>query len=714
MSFRLKTVLGIALIEAALLLILVLSSLWELRHIGEQQLKQRAQTTATLFATTTADAVLSSDLAALESFVEEVLGNPGLVYARVLSNDQVLAEDGIEEGALLREFHPDTDLEEVEDGTYDTYAEITIGGETYGRVEIGLEIGHLRTEFSRALANFSGIAIAELILSAVFSLVLGTLLTRQLRLLIKGTRAVADGNFGYQLKTRGRDEIAQAAQAFNSMSSGLAELMEQNAAQQADLQQTTDLLSGLVDNLQSGILMIDMDRHINHVNSGFTEMFAIAGAPDQLIGQSMQELAELIKTQCKEAGSDNDCGVVLQVFDELKQNQQFNLSDGRVIEADYIPLFTGQRQYAHLWNYRDVTERVRAQQQEEERRRQLDTVFELSPDGFVYFDQERKVTWVNRAFTGMTGISVETARGTHRNQFFSLLRSHCGVTDVDDSGGRRILRTTLPVPRVLASEERILNPEEGISALVMYVRDVTSETELDEMKSAFLTTAEHELRTPLIHIQDFSETLLQTAPDTNAARDMIESIHRQSLHLMHMLNELADLERIEARADRDFNIQQQPLLPVLHDFIEAYQPPNPDRVIEVDLPPTLPAVPLDPGKFQLLLENVLNNAFHYSPDGGDVCLQAIQGEQTVQLSVVDHGMGMTTAQKASVFERFYRADKSGAVPGSGLGMSLVREIVNIHGWDIRVDSTPGEGTRVDLVIPLRSTLPQPRAVAGLD
>ena len=252
MSFRLKTVLGVAFIEAVLLLVLVWVSLNQLRSTGEEQLLQRAHTTAALFATTTTDAVLASDLASLESFVEEVLKNPGLVYARVRGEEQVLAEDG-STNALQRPFVADEGFDRLDDGIFDTTAPIAIAGENYGHVEIGLDVAHLQEQLASATRTFSGIAATELLLSALFSLALGALLTKQLHALIRGTRAVAEGRYGYQVDVEGRDEIAQAAKAFNHMSSGLADLMNENTQQRDELQSTSDLLNGLVDNLHSGI-----------------------------------------------------------------------------------------------------------------------------------------------------------------------------------------------------------------------------------------------------------------------------------------------------------------------------------------------------------------------------------------------------------------------------------------------------------------------------
>lgn len=226
MSLRLKTILGIATIEAILLLLLVSMTLDYLRTTNYEGLSKRASTTATLFATTSKDAVLSYDLASLESFVDEVLKNPDLVYARVLGpGDQLFAEAG-DEVSLSRPFQADSMVEEVDDSIFDTYAEISESGENYGRVEIGLNINSLTATIDEAKNKSASIAALEMSLVALFSLILGTYLTRQLKFLSAAAKSISAGDLAIQVPVRGRDEIAEVAIAFNAMAANLQEASE--------------------------------------------------------------------------------------------------------------------------------------------------------------------------------------------------------------------------------------------------------------------------------------------------------------------------------------------------------------------------------------------------------------------------------------------------------------------------------------------------------
>lgn len=225
MSFRLKTTLGIMLIQATLLLILNWYGFNAFKSANNEEFLKRAGTTTALFASTTHNAVLASDLAALESFVDEILTNRDIVYARIIAKGTVLAQGG-DPAALARKFIADTQFEDVTDGVFDAYADINITTVKYGSVELGFTTKAMEkvlTEARHKLFIFDALAMALL---AIFSYLLGLYLTRGLEILKNASSSVAEGKLGYQIAVRGTDELAQTAAAFNDMSSKLAMLDE--------------------------------------------------------------------------------------------------------------------------------------------------------------------------------------------------------------------------------------------------------------------------------------------------------------------------------------------------------------------------------------------------------------------------------------------------------------------------------------------------------
>lgn len=216
MSFRFKIILGIAAIEAVLLFILIWNSMSFLRVSSEEELIKRANTTATLFATTTKNAVLSTDIASLDEFVHEVLKNPDIVYARVIGVKGILAQAG-EKTVLQRKFAANNHIDTVNDGVFDTTAIIEEGGIKFGRVELGISIASIQDVLLKAREKISLIAVVEIALMALFSLVLGTVLTRRILILKQASENVAAGDLSSRVLVKGKDEIAVVGNAFNAM-----------------------------------------------------------------------------------------------------------------------------------------------------------------------------------------------------------------------------------------------------------------------------------------------------------------------------------------------------------------------------------------------------------------------------------------------------------------------------------------------------------------
>ncbi len=280
MSFRLKTILGIAFIEAALLLVLVFIGSGFLRGSNEDQLLQRASTTTKLFATTTKDAVLATDLASLESFVTEMLTNKGVLYARVIGEEDVILAEAGDVELLRQPFKADMGLQDTDDGVFDSFAAINVAGTSYGRVEIGLSVNEILGVLTQASQRMSVIAIVEMALVALFSFVLGTYLTRQLKELTTASQHIAAGQLGYQIQVRGRDELARTANAFNRMSRELA-------AQDRERKQTEAKMAKLaraMEQTAESVCITDRAGVIEYVNPAFHTVTGYS--PDEALGRT--------------------------------------------------------------------------------------------------------------------------------------------------------------------------------------------------------------------------------------------------------------------------------------------------------------------------------------------------------------------------------------------------------------------------------------------
>ena len=238
---------------------------------------------------------------------------------------------------------------------------------------------------------------------------------------------------------------------------------------------------------------------------------------------------------------------------------------------------------------------------------------------------------------------------------------------------------------------------------ILYFCDVTHETEVDRLKSEFLSTAAHELRTPMASIYGFSELLLMKNYDTSTSRELLTVIHRQADLMSSIINELLDLARIEARQGKDFIFEIVNLESVVDDAVSGFSLPNNRERPVMVLPEERLEVSADHKKLQQVVSNLISNAYKYSPAGGEVALtyrvDSSGDRRWFGIEVRDHGIGMSQAQRARVFERFYRADTSGNIPGTGLGMSIVKEIIELHHGRIDIQTALGAGTTVTVWLP---------------
>lgn len=220
-SLRTKTIIGIGLIEAVLLASLVTTVMFYMRETNQQQLQERVYTTTSLFATTTKDAVLSYDLASLEDFTHEVMKNPGMVYARVLGPENTVFSESGDRDMLDRPFVADGSIESVTDSIFDNFAEISEDGVIHGRVELGIDTNSIDAYVAKTSRLSAAIAIVEMVLVALFSLLLGRYLTGQLKTLTTAAKAISNGKLDVSVPVKGSDEIADVAHAFNRMTEKL-------------------------------------------------------------------------------------------------------------------------------------------------------------------------------------------------------------------------------------------------------------------------------------------------------------------------------------------------------------------------------------------------------------------------------------------------------------------------------------------------------------
>lgn len=359
----------------------------------------------------------------------------------------------------------------------------------------------------------------------------------------------------------------------------------------------------------------------------------------------------------------------------------------------------------------DIDALKKAQDALTQSNKERNTILDLSPDGYVFIDRDRQVVYVNPAFLSMTGIADNQIVGKGLHELEALIQSLYDpakpppefTAATDDA--EYLLHLNNPAKSILKWLIRHIRDQQGkLQAGVIFFRDVTAQVEIDRMKTEFLSTAAHELRTPMASIYGFAELLLARDFDAATQRDLLQRIHRQTKNLTNLVNELLDLARIEARGSKSFKFKEQELAAVVLNTLATFFVPHETHSLEVDLPGKLAMVNIDADKFHQALTNVLGNALKYSPDGGTILVRSTErheaGCKQIGITIADQGIGMTPDQMTHMCDRFYRADTSGAIPGTGLGMCLVKEIMGHFAGQVTVSSEIGQGTEVTLWLPV--------------
>ena len=348
---------------------------------------------------------------------------------------------------------------------------------------------------------------------------------------------------------------------------------------------------------------------------------------------------------------------------------------------------------------------------------QLSTIFALSPDALLSFDAAGRIRFANEAFFRVSGLSAHAVIDQPAAVLDAEFRPRCadplaypgldsffsaaettGETERDRAVRPRL---TLARPRLQVLEIVGLHSHSPSVSRLLYVRDVTHESEVDRMKSEFLTTAAHELRTPMTTVNGCIELLLTREFDSTRLQELLGMSHRQSRVMITIIDQLLDFARIEARRGADFVIEEIALADLLEQALSDFAVPAGRRPPELLEQQASGCVRVDRGRALQVVRNLLSNAYKYSTTGAVQVrlLEKQPGGEHLGFQVSDCGVGMTPEQLARVCERFYRVDASGHVPGTGLGMSIVQEIVTLMGGTLELASVPEQGTTVTVWLP---------------
>ncbi len=373
----------------------------------------------------------------------------------------------------------------------------------------------------------------------------------------------------------------------------------------------------------------------------------------------------------------------------------------------YIEVRSGDEigQLAKAFNY--LTERLRDTLGEiSGEKAKVEAIIRHMADGLVAVDRTGRIIVINRAAARMLGVTGREVLGQPAQAVFGELLPQALLRQCIQ--GSRQLSQELRLERsgrLLRAQVAPFRSARGrVTGAVVVLQDITEHHRLEQMRREFLANVSHELRTPLTTVKSYVETLLDGAmEDPILGRRFLEVVQRETDRMARLVNDLLQLSQMEYLRQR---WKRQPLNieDVIADVVERLrlEASSKGLSLRVDSEPELPQVLGDAEQLGQVLANLLSNAIKFTPPGGSVAVTAQRHPRGVAVTVRDTGIGIPREDLPRVFDRFYRVEKarSREMGGTGLGLSIAREIVEAHDGSIEIESEPGRGTRVTLVVPM--------------
>jgi PAS domain S-box-containing protein len=339
-------------------------------------------------------------------------------------------------------------------------------------------------------------------------------------------------------------------------------------------------------------------------------------------------------------------------------------------------------------------------------------------DGVAVSDDTGTITVVNRAARRVMHLGEQELIGQPPAVLFDSFPEEdrqkalqaIGQVAADSERGRRASPVSLMIRRqsqiVEASFMPMLDERQEFSGTVLVLRDITHEQEIAQAKTEFVSTVAHELRTPMTSIKGYTDLLLgNMVGNLNREQRHFLGIIRSNIErLADLVSDLLDTSRIDAGRIR-LEPEEIQITEVVRDACDSVA----ETIRESGLKLTtqeigpMPKIYGDRNRLIQVMVNLLSNAYRYTPAGGEISVSVESTENVVTVRVSDTGIGIAPEDQERIFERFYRADHElvQKQAGTGLGLSIVKSLIEMHGGELGLESTPGQGSTFSFALPAR-------------
>jgi len=343
-------------------------------------------------------------------------------------------------------------------------------------------------------------------------------------------------------------------------------------------------------------------------------------------------------------------------------------------------------------------------------------------DGVVTLDWERKITSINPAASEISGWQAEEVVGRSCHEVFhgkdkdgqDQCSTHCPISEIigkliNHDEPRKVIKNKGSIitkdgrERFIEDTHSIVFIGDELEGAVIVFRDVTEERMLQQMKSDFIASVAHDLKTPLASIKGYAMTLIKHGGkfDKDTQREFFMIINSEIDRLTRLLENLLNLTKMEVgkliTRHEDFNIQI-----LVKKVKDLYQINTSKHEIIIEAEPNLPYAYADIDQVEQIMNNLISNAIKYSPSGGKVTVRLSLAGNFIQVCAEDAGIGIPENELANIFERYHRVESTSTrrISGTGLGLFITKILVEAQEGRVWVESTPGQGSRFYFTLPV--------------
>ena len=406
--------------------------------------------------------------------------------------------------------------------------------------------------------------------------------------------------------------------------------------------------------------------------------------------------------------------VTLLLLENRRDNirlKQINQKVKDLIAGDYSQVLDmqGSSEITNITNnLNDLSEVIRLTQENlEQESKRLHSILSYMTDGVLATNRRGKITMINDMAKKQLGVQKEEV----------LNKSILELLQIEDEYELRDLITQVPELMIDSQDANgeylslrvrfaLVRRESGfISGLVAVLHDTTEQEKEERERRLFVSNVSHELRTPLTSVKSYLEALDEGALSEPVAPDFIKVSLDETNRMMRMVTDLLHLSRIDnATSHLDVElINFTAFITFILNRFDKMRGPDEEKKYELvrDYPITSVWIEIDTDKMTQVIDNILNNAIKYSPDGGKITVTMKTTDDQMILSISDQGLGIPKQDLPRIFDRFYRVDRarSRAQGGTGLGLSIAKEIIKQHNGFIWAKSEYGKGSTFTIVLP---------------